>query len=109
MSSASEFVRYQDIVLPGERLPLTVVARPISEATAQKVIPIRRVDPKPARTDTIPVWASEAALDLQGFDVGSQFDLPLGGKTLRASVRGVWRDYDRPAVPSSWTAIDSSH
>ena len=42
------------------------------------------------------MWASEAALDLRGFDVGTQFDLPLGGKVVRASVRGVWRDYERP-------------
>jgi len=44
----------------------------------------------------VPVWASESALDLQGFDVGTEFDLPLGGRTMRASVRGLWRDYERP-------------
>jgi len=42
------------------------------------------------------VWASEAALDLRGLDVGTTFDLPLGGHTVRASVRGLWRDYERP-------------
>jgi putative ABC transport system permease protein len=91
-----QFVRFQDIVLPGERLPLTVIARPISEATAEKVIPVRRVDTRVAPAGAVPVWASEAALDLRGFDVGTQFDLPLGGRVVRASVRGVWRDYERP-------------
>ena len=90
------FVRFQDIVLPGERLPLTVIARPIAESSAKNVIPIRRSDRQPASANTVPVWASEAALDLRGFDVGTQFDLPLGGKVVRASVRGVWRDYERP-------------
>ena len=90
------FVRFQEIVMPGERLPLTVIARPIKEKTARDVLPIRRSDPRPAPPGTVPVWASEAALDLRGFDVGTEFDLPLGGKVVRASVRGVWRDYERP-------------
>jgi putative ABC transport system permease protein len=44
----------------------------------------------------VPVWASEAALDLRGLGIGREFDLPLGGRTVRASVRGIWRDYERP-------------
>jgi putative ABC transport system permease protein len=44
----------------------------------------------------VPVWASEAALDLRGLDVGTVFDLPLGGQVVQASVRGLWRDYERP-------------
>jgi putative ABC transport system permease protein len=44
----------------------------------------------------VPVWASEAALDLRGLDLGTVFELPLGGQTVRASVRGLWRDYERP-------------
>ncbi|HEX9206943.1 MAG TPA: FtsX-like permease family protein [Steroidobacteraceae bacterium] len=91
-----DFVRFQDILLPGERMPLTVIARPIQEDTADKVIPIRRFDDKPAPAGTVPVWASEAALDLRGFDVGTVFDLPLGNRVVKASVRGVWRDYERP-------------
>jgi putative ABC transport system permease protein len=91
-----DFVRFQDILLPGERLPLTVIARPIDESSAADVLPVRRSDNAPAPRDAIPVWASEAALDLRGFDVGTQFDLPLGGIVVRASVRGVWRDYERP-------------
>ena len=91
-----DFVRFQDIVLPGERLPLSIIARPISEETADRIIPIRRFDDDPAPVGTVSVWASEAALDLRGFDVGTEFDLPLGGKVVRASVRGLWRDYERP-------------
>jgi putative ABC transport system permease protein len=91
-----DFVRFQDVVMPGERLPLTVIARPIKEDAADKVLPIRRSDTAPAPPGAVPVWSSEAALDLRGFDVGMVFDLPLGGKVVRASVRGVWRDYERP-------------
>jgi putative ABC transport system permease protein len=91
-----DFVRFQDILLPGERLPLSVIARPIDESSASRIIPVRRVDPNPAPAGTVPVWASEAALDLRGFDLGTVFDLPLGGRVVKASVRGLWRDYERP-------------
>ncbi len=92
----ADFVRFQDIALPGPGLPLTVIARPIDEEDAGRILPLRRTDPDPAPPGTVPVWASEAALDLRGFDLGTVFDLPLGGQTLRASVRGLWRDYERP-------------
>jgi len=91
-----DFVRFQEVALPGGGLPLTVIARPIDEDNAERILPLRRKDPRPAPPGTVPVWASESALDLQGFDVGTEFDLPLGGRTMRASVRGLWRDYERP-------------
>jgi putative ABC transport system permease protein len=91
-----DFVRFQDVAMPGIGLPLAVIARPIDEQIAESVLPIRRSDPAPMPEGTVPVWASEAALDLRGLDVGTVFDLPLGGKTVRASVRGLWRDYERP-------------
>jgi putative ABC transport system permease protein len=91
-----DFVRFQEVAMPGPGLPLTVIARPISEETASRILPLRRVDSRPAPPGTVPVWASEAALDLRGYDVGTVFELPLAGRTLRASVRGLWRDYERP-------------
>jgi putative ABC transport system permease protein len=92
----ADFVRFQDIALPGGGLPFTIIARPIDEATVERILPIRRKDPASAPPGTVPVWASEAALDLRGFDVGTVFELPLGGQVVRASVRGLWRDYERP-------------
>jgi len=94
--AVADFVRFQDVAMPGLGLPLTVIARPIAEAEADRILPIRRRDSEPAPAGTVPVWASEAALDLRGLDVGTVFDLPLGGQTVRASVRGLWRDYERP-------------
>ncbi len=91
-----DFVKFIDVVLPGERLPLTIIARPIDDATADRILPVRRATTAAAPRGAIPVWASEAALDLRGFDVGTEFDLPLGGKIVRATVRGLWRDYERP-------------
>lgn len=91
----ADFVRFQDVAMPGGGLPLTVIARPIDESSADGVLPLRRTDPAPAPPGTVPVWASEAALDLRGYDVGTVFELPLGGRTVKASVRGLWRDYER--------------
>jgi putative ABC transport system permease protein len=91
-----DFVRFQDVLLHGTRLPLTIIARPIDPSSAARVIPVRREDSRPAPPGTVPVWASEAALDLRGYDVGHVFDLPMGGQVVRASVRGLWRDYERP-------------
>jgi putative ABC transport system permease protein len=92
----ADFVRFQDVALPGPGLPLTLIARPIDEAGAGGILPLRRTDPAPAPPGAVPVWASEAALDLRGLDVGTVFDLPLGGEVVQASVRGLWRDYERP-------------
>ena len=91
-----DFVRFQDVAMPGLGLPLTIIARPVDETSADDILPIRRRDPQPAPAGTVPVWASEAALDLRGLDVGTVFELPLGGRTVQASVRGLWRDYERP-------------
>jgi putative ABC transport system permease protein len=44
----------------------------------------------------VPGWISEAAHDLRGLDVGSEFELPLGGRSVSIVVKGVWRDYERP-------------
>jgi putative ABC transport system permease protein len=91
-----DFVRFKDVALPDGGLPFTVIARPIDEASAADILPLRRTDPEPAPPGTVPVWASESALDLRGLDVGTVFELPLGGQVVRASVRGLWRDYERP-------------
>jgi putative ABC transport system permease protein len=91
-----DFVRFQDIAVPGLGIPLTVIARPIDEQTAEQILPLRAVDPDPAPEGTVPVWASEAALDLRGLGLGDVFELPLGGQLVRCSVRGLWRDYERP-------------
>ena len=74
---------------------LAVLARSIDESNAARLLPLRRVSDRPASAGTVPVWASEAALDLHGLDVDTEFELPLGDRVVRASVRGLWRDYDR--------------
>jgi putative ABC transport system permease protein len=90
-----DFVRFQDVSMPGGGLPLTVIARPIDAQSAPDILPLRRHDATPAPAGTVPGWISEAAHDLRGLDVGSTFDLPLGGRSVSVVVKGVWRDYER--------------
>jgi putative ABC transport system permease protein len=91
-----EFVRFRNVALEGGGLPLTVIARPLArERDAARLLPLRRSDPNPAPPGTLPVWASEAAFDLRGLAPGTVFELPLEGRRVRCSVRGLWRDYDR--------------
>lgn len=91
-----DFVRFQDVTMPGGGLPLTVIARPVAEDSVAGLLALRGVASGRPPAGTVPVWVSEAALDLRGLDLGREFDLPLGGRTVRASVRGIWRDYERP-------------
>ena len=42
-----------------------------------------------------PAWISEAVADRLGLGVGDPLDLPLGGRTQRFQVAGIWRDYAR--------------
>jgi putative ABC transport system permease protein len=75
--------------------PIAVLARSIDPSNASRLLPLRRESRRPVPEGTVPVWVSETALDLHGLDVDTEFDLPLGERTVRASVRGLWRDYDR--------------
>ena len=96
-----DFVRFQDVAMPGAGLPLTVIARPIDEDEADSVLPIRRARCTSRRPQgTVPVWASEAALDLRGFDVGTVFDLPLGGQIVRPACAACGATTSGPAARS---------
>jgi putative ABC transport system permease protein len=88
--SSSTEIRLRD---GGPRL--AVLARVIDESNAARLLPLRRTSDRPLPAGTVPVWASEAALDLHGLDLDTEFELPIGEDTVRASVRGLWRDYDR--------------
>ncbi len=45
--------------------------------------------------DTIPIWVSEAMVDLYGHVVGKQVSLPIGAAGQSFVVAGIWRDYGR--------------
>jgi putative ABC transport system permease protein len=77
------------------RLPSTGLAwRAIDAGSADELLMLRTVAQQPLPAQTVPVWISEAAHDLHGLDVDTVFELPLGDHSVRASVRGIWRDYE---------------
>ena len=91
-----DFLRSTEVSLRDGGPRIVVMARTVDEASAAQLLPLRRAAEGPAPAGAIPVWVSEAGFDLHGLDVGDEFDLPLGDASVRASVRGLWRDYERP-------------
>lgn len=90
----AEFGRSRDLLLADDRPALTLLARPIRDEDAQRVLWLE------AKAGTLAgglpsVWVSEAAADLYGIAPGERLELPLGDKPVAFSVRGIWRDYSR--------------
>lgn len=79
------FSRQLPLTIAPERPAVTLIARP-------GLFPlIERAEPPPGAT---PVWVSEPAQRLYGWDPGETVALPIGGGG-RFFVAGVWRDYAR--------------
>jgi putative ABC transport system permease protein len=80
------FTRYQELRLNGSAI--TVIAR---ENPAALPAIGEQLTPR----DSPPIWVSQAAADLHGFQLGGTVTLPLAGKDVRFTVAGIWRDYAR--------------
>lgn len=93
-----DFIYSQQISLDASRPSVTLFARPIDKNDPGSVLPLTD-DVLPTETlansDAIPVWVSEAMVDLYDFQVGKQIELPLGKTLHNYIVAGVWRDYGR--------------
>lgn len=93
----ADFLRATQLVLDPARPPVTLIARPVDVANPGRTLPITgevlsagRIPP-----DAMPIWASEAMIDLYGYRIGARIPLTIGGKTRKFIVAGVWRDYVR--------------
>ncbi len=97
----SEFSRQQLIVLDPARAPVALIARPLRQDQAAARLPL--IGPTVTVTPpAVPVWVSEAMVDLYGARPGTGLRLPLGpdapdkgAASARVVVAGVWRDYAR--------------
>ena len=87
-----EFLRTMPLTLAPERPSVTLIARPIDINDPGKTLPLLGSS-LPASGTTIPIWVSEAMVDLYGYAVGQTVRLPLG--EARFFVAGIWRDYAR--------------
>lgn len=90
----AHFHRFRKLLLDPAKPPITLIARPIDPARAERVLPLvdwaEQPDP-----ELPPVWISEAMADLYGFRVGAVIELPIAERRARFFVAGIWRDYAR--------------
>lgn len=98
--SRLDFSRALSLTLDPSRPDVTVIARSIDFADPQNVLPIvgETVSPDLLNNDAIPIWVSEAMVDLYDYTVGKQIHLPFKAADNEARqfiVAGVWRDYGR--------------
>ena len=93
----AEFLRTLPLTLEPTRPAVVLLARPIDAAAPGRTLPLTDdvIDATQLPAGVLPLWASEAMLDLYGYRVGQQVMLPLGANAPPFKVVGVWRDYAR--------------
>lgn len=85
-----EFVRHAGVLLAPGRPEVTLIARRDPGA----VLPV--IERAASLPEGVPaLWVSEAMADLYGWRPGGEVSLPLGGRSVRFAVAGLWRDYAR--------------
>ncbi|HET9650600.1 MAG TPA: ABC transporter permease, partial [Usitatibacter sp.] len=93
-----QWLRFDRLVMGAEAPPLTLIARPVDE----RILAGFQAQPPgvPPASGEIPVWISEAARDLQGWNTGELIELPIAGRAVRVRVHAIIRDYAR-----TWGAV----
>jgi putative ABC transport system permease protein len=86
------FSRQLPLTIAADRPPISLIARPERDGRDPLLVLITRAPPIP--TAALPVWVSEPAQRLYGWNPGETIALPIAGGT-RFTVAGVWRDYGR--------------
>lgn len=89
----ADFLRQSKLTLAPDRPDVALLARTIDVEAPAKVVPIIGASIVPAAA--MPVWVSEAMVDLYGYSSGQRVSLPIGGKPHDFVVSGIWRDYIR--------------
>lgn len=87
----SRFARAQ---LSADRPAPTLIARTLDREHPEEALWMMSTASNDMPAGTVPVWISEAAADLYAIASGDRVSFKLGGKSVAASVRGVWRDYE---------------
>jgi putative ABC transport system permease protein len=92
-----DFIRSLQITLDSARPTVTLIARPIDQADPGHTLPMtdNALSPTEIPLDAIPIWVSEAMVDLYDYQVGKRVALPLSEAQQDYIVAGVWRDYGR--------------
>lgn len=85
--------RFAQVSLSTDRPAVTLMARSFEPDRVEDELWASSRAHSSAPENAVAVWVSEAVMDLYALDTDATFMLPLGGRQVRASVRGVWRDY----------------
>jgi putative ABC transport system permease protein len=112
-----EFLRTLPLQLSPSQPPVVLLARSIPPEGPGATLQLVAEQPAPA--GAIPVWISEAVVDLYGVRLGQTLSLPLPDaagmpRGVRVFVAGVWRDYARQAGSivmreTDYTALTGDH
>ncbi|MCK5715776.1 MAG: FtsX-like permease family protein, partial [Nitrosomonadaceae bacterium] len=95
--SRADFFRSSQLMLDPTRPSIALIARPINMTDPGNTLPITGevIAPALLPKDAIPIWVSEAIVDLYGYTLGKRVTLPIGVSSTNFVVAGVWRDYGR--------------
>ncbi|WBH15126.1 FtsX-like permease family protein [Sphingomonas radiodurans] len=88
------FSRQLPLTIAADRPPISLIARPERNSRDPLLVVIERAASLPA--GALPIWVSEPAQRLYGWDPGETITLPIAGET-RFVVAAIWRDYGRQA------------
>jgi putative ABC transport system permease protein len=93
----ADFLRSLPLTLDPARPAVILIARNIDASDPGQTLPIvGETVADPGRlSGKIPIWVSEAMVDLYGYALGTTVTLPLGDARRDFLVAGVWRDYAR--------------
>ncbi|WP_233805569.1 FtsX-like permease family protein [Paraburkholderia sp. HP33-1] len=91
------FSRITRLTLDPARPDVALLAREIDAADPGANLQMTGtvLPPSALRAGDIPIWVSEAMVDLYGYRLGQRVRLPLGEPGQTFAVAGVWRDYAR--------------
>ena len=92
-----DFFRTQQLTLNPDRPDITLFARPVDRFDPRNTLPMTddMLTPGTIPNDAMPIWVSEAIVDLYGYRTGDRISLPIGASNNEFLVAGVWRDYGR--------------
>jgi putative ABC transport system permease protein len=85
------------MTLDARRPAVMLIARPIDAAAPDRILPLTDdvIAAGSLAANALPIWISEAMVDLYHYRVGQRVQLPIGPRLQTFSVAGVWRDYAR--------------
>lgn len=92
-----DLFRTRQLTLDPGRPDITLFARPVDRADPRNTLPMTgdMLTPGTIPDHVMPVWVSEAMVDLYGYKTGERVRLPVGEGFNEFLVAGVWRDYGR--------------